>query len=110
MERFGGIAAERGIELVTINPKEMSAEEFNTKLEALGEGRGFDDIVSMVPVAALIEHAADFLAQGGWFNIFAGVARGTMAALDVNTVIHKRARFMGSSGSSLSDMRETLHV
>ena len=108
VERFGGIAAERGIELVTINPKEMSVEEFNAKLEQLGEGRGFDDIVSMVPVAALIEHAADFLAQGGWFNIFAGVARGVMANLDVNQVIHKRARFMGSSGSSLSDMRETL--
>lgn len=108
VERFGGIAAERGIELVVINPKEITPEEFDARLHQLSEGRGFDDIISMVPVAALIEHAADFLAHGGWFNIFAGIARGVMASLDMNQVIHKRARFLGSSGSSLSDMRETL--
>jgi threonine dehydrogenase-like Zn-dependent dehydrogenase len=108
IDRFGGIAAERGIELVAINPKEMSPEEFNARLSQLSEERGFDDIISMVPVAALIEHAADYLAEGGWFNIFAGVARGTMAYLDVNTIIQRRGRYLGSSGSSLSDMRETL--
>ena len=108
VERFGGIAAERGIDLVAINPKTMSPDEFNARLNTLADGRGFSDIVSMVPVAALIEHAADFLGEGGWFNIFAGVARGTMAQLDINRIVRKRARFLGSSGSSLSDMRETL--
>lgn len=107
-DRFGSIAQERSIELITLNPKEMGDEAFNAELTRLGEGRGYDDIVSMVPVAALIEHAADYLAPGGWFNIFAGVARGTMANLDVNAIIEKRVRFLGSSGSSLSDMRETL--
>ena len=108
VDRFGGMARDRGIDLVAINPKSMTPDEFNARLNELAEGRGYTDIVSMVPVAALIEHAADFLADGGWFNIFAGVARGTMARLDVNRIIHKRTRFLGSSGSSLSDMRETL--
>lgn len=108
VDRFGSIAAERGIQLVTINPKEMTPEEFNAQLWQLSENRGFDDIISMVPVAALIEHAGDFLAEGGWFNVFAGVARGTMANLDVNSIVQRRARYLGSSGSSLSDMRETL--
>ncbi len=107
-DRFGQTAAERGIELITLNPKEMGDEKFHTELHRLGEGRGYDDIVSLVPVAAVIEQAADFLAEGGWFNIFAGVARGTMASLDVNKIIRNRARFLGSSGSSLADMRETL--
>ncbi len=107
-DRFGGTARERGITLVTLNPKEMGDVAFNAELKRLTNGHGYDDIVSMVPVAALIEHAADYLAEGGWFNIFAGVARGTMASLDVNLITQKGCRFLGSSGSSLSDMRETL--
>jgi threonine dehydrogenase-like Zn-dependent dehydrogenase len=107
-DRFGSMAQERGIELITLNPTERSEETYNAELRRLGEGRGYDDIVSMVPVAALIEHAADYLAEDGWFNIFAGVARGTMANLDANAIVQKRVRFLGSSGSSLADMRETL--
>ena len=107
-DRFGKTAEERGIQLVTLNPKEMGTEAFNAELNRLSEGTGFTDILSMVPVAALIEHAADYLADGAWFNIFAGVARGTMANLDVNAIIQRRVRYLGSSGSSLSDMRETL--
>jgi threonine dehydrogenase-like Zn-dependent dehydrogenase len=107
-DRFGKTAEERGIQLVTLNPKEMGAESFNAELKRLSEGAGFTDILSMVPVAALIEHAADYLADGAWFNIFAGVARGTMANLDVNAIVQRRVRYLGSSGSSLSDMRETL--
>lgn len=107
-DRYGKIAEERGITLVTLNPKELGDEAFNAELKRLSEGTGFTDILSMVPVAALIEHAADYLADGAWFNIFAGVARGTMANLDVNAIIERRVRYLGSSGSSLSDMRETL--
>ena len=107
-DRFGKTAEERGITLVTLNPKEMGDEAFNAELKRLSEGTGFTDILSMVPVAALIEHAADYLADGAWFNIFAGVARGTMANLDVNAIVQRRVRYLGSSGSSLSDMRETL--
>jgi L-sorbose 1-phosphate reductase len=107
-DRFGNMAQERGIQLVTLNPNEIGQEAFNSQLHELTGGRGYDDIVSMVPVAAVIEHAADYLAPAGWFNIFAGVARGTMANLDVNRIIQGRARYLGSSGSSLADMRETL--
>lgn len=107
-DRFGTMAAERGIQLITLNPNALGQEAFDAKLHELTQGRGYNDIVSMVPVASIIELAADYLANGGWFNIFAGVARGTMANLDVNQIVHKRARFIGSSGSSLADMRETL--
>lgn len=108
LDRFGKIAEERGIELFALNPGSLGAEKFDAELKRLGEGRGYDDIISMVPVAAVNEHAADFLADGGWFNIFAGVARGTMANLDINRIVRNGVRYLGSSGSSLSDMRETL--
>ena len=107
-DRFGKDASARGVELFTINPKEIGQEAFDAELDRLSEGRGFDDIVSLVPVASLIEHAADYLADGGWFNIFAGVARGTMADLDVNAITKRGVRFIGSSGSSIADMRQTL--
>ena len=108
VDRFGRSAEERGVELVTINPTKLTATEFDARLHELSDNIGFDDIVSLVPVASLIEHAADFLAKGGWFNIFAGVARGTMAQIDMNPIIDGGARVIGSSGSSIADMRETL--
>lgn len=107
-DRFGQDAAGRGVELVILNPKTMDQAAFDEELRLLTNQRGFDDIVSLVPVAALIEHADAFLADGGWFNIFAGVARGTMANLDVNAIIQRRVRHIGSSGSSIADMRQTL--
>lgn len=107
-DRFGADAKERGVELITLNPKVMGQEAFDAELRRLAGEHGFDDIISLVPVAALIEHAADYLAPGGWFNIFAGVARGTMANLDVNAIAEKRVRYLGSSGSSIADMRQTL--
>ncbi|HXG24311.1 MAG TPA: alcohol dehydrogenase catalytic domain-containing protein, partial [Chthonomonadales bacterium] len=64
-DRFGTEAAARGVELVTLNPKEMPPEAFDMELERLTDGHGFDDIVSLVPIPAIIEHAAGFLADGG---------------------------------------------
>ncbi len=108
VDRFGEMARKRGIKLVAVNPGLMDPQLFDAMLRDLTSNHGFDDIVSLVPVAKVIEHAAQFLATGGWFNIFAGVARGTMAALDTNLISLHGCRFLGSSGSSLADMRETL--
>ncbi len=108
IDRFGEMAATKGINLIAINPGLMKPEEFDARLHEITDNSGFDDIVSLVPVAKVIEHAANFLAPGGWFNIFAGVARGTMAQLDTNLIAQRGCRFLGSSGSSLADMRETL--
>lgn len=107
-DRFGADAQARGVELVILNPKTVEPAAFDAQLRRLTGDRGFDDIVSLVPVAALIEHADAFLADGGWFNIFAGVARGTMASLDVNAIVQRGVRHIGSSGSSIADMRQTL--
>lgn len=110
VDRLGPIAASRGIDLVAINPKTLEPDAFDAELRRLTDGRGFDDIVSLVPVPALIEHAIQFLGDGAWFNIFAGVARGTMANLDANAIRSRGVRYIGSSGSSIADMRETLQM
>ena len=45
------------------------------------------------------------LGDGGVMNIFAGLPRGTLAALDLNAVVQRGVRFTGSSGSSIADLR-----
>jgi hypothetical protein len=42
----------------------------------------------MVPSPALIEQAFPSPCAGGVLNIFAGVARGTMATLDMSDIVH----------------------
>jgi len=62
----------------------------------------------MAPDADAIAEAADYLAPGGVMNIFAGVARGTMARLDLGDVYLRDVRFIGHSGLTTEDMRLTL--
>lgn len=82
-------------------------EVYHQTLEEVGAS-GFDDIVVMAPDADAIAEAADYLAPGGVMNIFAGVARGTMARLDLSDVYLRDVRFIGHSGLTTEDMRLTL--
>lgn len=107
-ERYAPTAERRGIHFVTLNPKEFEPQAFHQKLLELTNGKGFTDIVNMVPVADVVADSARLLADGGVYNIFAGVARGVKACLDVNAICGRGVRFFGSSGSSLADIRLTL--
>lgn len=108
-ERFGETASSRGKELICLNPKELGDEAFDARLREIAPG-GFDDVVVLVPAPFLINQGSRYVAQNGWLNIFAGVARGTMADLDVSDVALRGVRYTGSSGSSIDDMRKTLHM
>lgn len=107
-DRFKPIAESRGVQLTIANPNEMTGEEYRRLLNEFTTGRGFDDIVVLAPVANLIEEATTYLADEGLMNIFAGVPIGTIAAIDLTGVYQKRIRFVGSSGSKISDLKDTL--
>jgi threonine dehydrogenase-like Zn-dependent dehydrogenase len=81
---------------------------YRQTLEKVG-APGFDDIMVMAPDAGAIAEAADYIAPGGVMNIFAGVARGTMASLDLSDVYLKDVRFIGHSGLTTEDMHLTLN-
>ncbi len=98
-ERFGGLMEERGIELVLINAGGGGDPT------AYGP---FDDILSMVPSAELVAESIPHLAESGVYNIFAGVAKGVTADLDLGTILAKNQRLIGTSGSSIADLRHTL--
>lgn len=108
-QRFGPAAAARGIELICLNPAELGNEGFDKALRRVAPD-GFDDVVVLVPVPALVEQGSRYLADGGWLNIFAGVARGTMAGLELSDVALRGVRYTGTSGSSIDDLRKTLHL
>lgn len=109
-ERFIPSAEAHGRQLVVLNPKDFAVDEFENKLRALSGGSGFDDVVALVPVPALVEQAATLCATDGLLNIFAGLVRGTQGMLNLDDVYLRNVRWIGASGSKISDMRETLRL
>jgi L-sorbose 1-phosphate reductase len=104
-DAFTGEAKRKGIEFVCLNPADKGIHE--AKL-AQYQQAGFDDIVVLAPVPAVIADAYRYLAPSGVMNVFAGVARGTMAALDLSQTYLKNTRVIGHSASLMSDFRLVL--
>ncbi len=106
-QRYGGAARKNGIELMCLNPQELGAGGFESKLSELAP-EGFDDIVCLAPVPALIGDAFKRIGTEGVLSIFAGLARGTIAELDLSPVFQRGARLTGTSGSAITDLEFTL--
>ncbi|MFM7323236.1 MAG: alcohol dehydrogenase, partial [Armatimonadota bacterium] len=98
VERNAEVARARGVDLVVVN---VRTAPFDPKDHAPD---GYDDIVVMVPDIAAVEGAWKCLADSGVLNVFAGVARGTTARLDLADVATRNVRVVGTSGSRIADM------
>ncbi|WP_394794984.1 alcohol dehydrogenase catalytic domain-containing protein [Armatimonas sp.] len=98
-DRFGPLAKERGVELILCNVRTGPAPD----LKAIAPN-GFDDIVVMVPSIEAIEQSFPYLAENGVLNVFAGLARGMTANIDISDICFKNVRIVGTSGSSIADM------
>ena len=103
---FAAEAEAKGIEWVCLNPLNKDAYQEGM---APFEKQGFDDIIVLAPIPAVIADAASYLAPKGVMNVFAGVARGTMAELDLSDTYLKDARVIGHSASTIDDLRLMLH-
>jgi D-arabinose 1-dehydrogenase-like Zn-dependent alcohol dehydrogenase len=62
-------------------------------------------VVVLAPAPALIAEGATWLAERGVMNVFAGVARGAIAALDLSDAYLRQTRVIGHSASSIDDLR-----
>ena len=102
-----GAQRKRKVNLTFENPKDLPAEELDTFLNGQYAG-GFDDVVVLVPVSAIITQSSHYLAPNGLLNIFAGVKVGTITDLPFGPIVRGHMRLVGSSGSPLSAMRDTL--
>ena len=103
-------ARERGIEIRFVNPNSLGQGELESIISEMTGGAGFDDIVTLVPVPALVAQASRHLAGRGVMNIFAGIARGVKARLPLGDCFTRGVRYIGSSGSSLQDLADTLRL
>ncbi len=101
---FSAEAEAKGIQFVCLNPTTPEGRE----ALAAFQQQGFDDIVVLAPVAALIADCANYLTPGGVMNVFAGVARGVMVEVDAGDFYLKGVRYIGQSGSTIQDLRAML--
>jgi threonine dehydrogenase-like Zn-dependent dehydrogenase len=104
-DAFAADAKAKGIEFVCLNP--LNKSDYEAKMSALQQS-GFDNIVVLAPVPAVIAEAATHLAPDGLMNVFAGIARGTLADLDLSDVYLKNTRIIGHSASWMSDFELVL--
>jgi D-arabinose 1-dehydrogenase-like Zn-dependent alcohol dehydrogenase len=90
------LAAKNGVRYKTFNPtKEKTAETF-------------DYTALMAPVPALVAASVHGAAKRGLINIFAGIPATVTGEIDLNAYIEKRLYFIGTSGSTLEDMKRML--
>ncbi len=102
---FAAEAQARGVQWLCLNPGRK--EECSAAMAPFRE-QGFDDIVVLAPIPAIISDAGRHLAQGGVMNIFAGVGRGTIAHLDLSDGYLRDVRVIGHSASTIDDLRLAL--
>lgn len=105
-ETFAEEARAKGIEWLCVNP--MNKEDYEKVMQPF-QAEGFNDIIMLVPISAVIADSAPWLAKDGVMNVFAGVARGTTAELDLNALTNRNARVIGHSASQIEDMLTMLN-
>ena len=64
--------------------------------------------IVMVPVPGLVAEAVSRSADHGIINIFAGIPADVHVEIDLNAYIEKKLYFIGTSGSTLEDMKAVL--
>ncbi len=105
-KRLQPLADKKGVEFVCVNVGEV--KDLNPKIAELTNGAGFDDVYVHAPVPPLVEQGADHLAENSVLNVFAGVGIGTKAKLSPEIFRKLHTRLIGSSGSSMEDIVNTL--
>lgn len=98
---YGEEAQQKGIEWICVNP--IKKDVYVRQMSSF-KREGFDDVVVLAPIPAVISDSAKWLTKSGVMNVFAGVARGTTAEIDLNKVIFHDTRIIGHSASSIEDM------
>ena len=105
--RQAQLAQEHGVYFGTLRRDALALEDYHTQaLRCLGGPA--DDIILLAPTAVAVTESLPLLAPQGSLNIFAGLPRGSFAALDLSGVYLHGQRLIGATGSSLADLQFTL--
>ena len=101
-------AKSRGIELHYVNTGSGDPVE---ALRALTGGTGYDEVVVMAPVPAVVEQADAILGFDGCLNFFSGPGRADFKApFNFYNVHYASTHVVGTSGGNTDDMKEALDL
>ena len=101
-------AASRGIELHYVNTAVENPVEL---LRGFTGGEGFDDVVVMAPVPALIQQADAILGFDGCLNFFSGPSKPDFSApFNFYNVHYGATHIVGTSGGNTDDMKEAIYL
>lgn len=101
-------AAKKGIELHYVNTK---IEDPVSLLKEISGGTGYDEVVVMAPVPAVVEQADEILAFDGCLNFFSGPGKADFKApLNFYNVHYASTHVVGTSGGNTEDMKEALYL
>ena len=92
----GPLAQENGVDYQAYNAKQPQEDE------------GFTYSVLMAPIPELAAKAVRDAGMKGIINIFAGIPATVTGKIDLDAYIEKRLYFIGTSGSTLDDMKRIL--
>ena len=107
--RFAALAEKNGIDFRTFAPSEFaSPQEMDAAVKALAP-KGYDDVVVLAPVTALVSNAMTFTADNAFVNVFAGLGIGSMSKIQLADLC-RGVKIIGSSGSRISDLRKVLEM
>jgi threonine dehydrogenase-like Zn-dependent dehydrogenase len=90
------LAEKNGVQYKTYNPKKQEITD------------QFDYTAIMAPIPALVAAAVHNSARRGLINVFAGIPATVSGQIDLDAYIEKQLYFIGTSGSTLEDMKRTL--
>ena len=100
-------AKSRGIELKYVNTG--AVEDPVATLREISGGDGYDEVVVMAPVPAVVEQADDILAFDGCLNFFSGPSKAPFKApFNFYNVHYASTHVVGTSGGNTEDMKEAL--
>ena len=101
-------AASRGIDLRYVNTKEGDPV---AALKEISGGTGYDEVVVMAPVPAVVEQGDAILAQDGCLNFFSGPSKTDFSAkFNFYNVHYASTHIVGTSGGNTEDMKEALDL
>ena len=105
--RFARLAQRKAIDFKTCAPSEFTSQSaMDAAVKALAP-HGYDDVVVLAPVAALVSSAMAFAADNAFVNVFAGLGMGSMADIPLEDLC-RGVKIAGSSGSRIRDLRKVL--
>jgi len=107
--RFQNLADRNGIRFITLAPSDFPNKDAMDAWIHAQAPDGYDDVIVLAPVAALVKDSLRFAADDAFVNIFAGLGIGSFADIELRDLC-RGVKLIGSSGSRISDLRKLLSM